>query len=55
MAFEEPGSTRWELPAHAPIGFDSCAIAGERVAATTSARNAAVRDEYFIPTSLELM
>jgi hypothetical protein len=55
MAFEERGSTRWELPGHVPVGFDSCAIADERVAATTSARKAAVSDEYFIRTSLELM
>jgi len=55
MAFEEPGSTRWQLPGNVPVGLDSCAIAGERVAATISARKAAVRDEYFIRTSLELM
>jgi len=55
MAFKEPVSTRWELPEHAPVGCDSCAIADERVAATTSTRKAAVRDECFIRTSLELM
>jgi hypothetical protein len=55
MAFEAPGSTCRELPGHAPIGCDSCAIADERVAATTSAGKAAVSDEYFIGTSLELM
>jgi len=55
MAFEEPGSTRWELAGHAPVGRDSCAIADETVAATTSARKAAVSDEYFIRTSLQLM
>ena len=55
MTLEEPGSTRWELPKYAPVGFDSCAITDERVAATTSAKKAAVSDEYFIRTSLELM